>query len=64
METTKKDFDCVAMKREGALRIHEATKDLSFDEKVQYWKERSDEMLRALQKARNAKELKQDSRTA
>lgn len=64
METTKKNFDCVAMKREGALRIHEATKDLSFDEKVQYWKERSDEMLRALQKARNAKELKQDSRTA
>ena len=64
METTKKEFDCIAMKRKGSLHIYEATKDLSFDEKVLYWKERSDEMLRALEKARKAKKLKRKSESA
>jgi hypothetical protein len=36
-----KSFDCVEMKRQGALRIHEITKDMTFDQKVAYWGERS-----------------------
>jgi hypothetical protein len=38
-----KVFDCVEMKRRGALRIYEETKDLSFDEQVEYWRRRSEE---------------------
>ncbi len=36
-----KTFDCVEMKRQGALRIHEIIKNMTFDEKVAYWRERS-----------------------
>ena len=43
---TTKTFDCVEMKRKGAARIYEATKDLSFDEQVEYWRRRSDEFRR------------------
>lgn len=37
-----KAFDCLEMKRRGALRIHEETKDLTFEEKVEYWRRRSE----------------------
>lgn len=46
MNRTKKKFDCVEMKRRGALRIHRETKDLSFAEKVEYWNRQSDDMRR------------------
>ena len=40
-----KTFDCVEMKRRGSLRIREETKDLTPDEKVEYWKKRNEEMF-------------------
>ena len=36
-----KTFDCVEMKRRGALRIHEITKDMTFEQKVAYLRDRS-----------------------
>jgi hypothetical protein len=36
-----KTFDCVEMKRQGALRIHEATKNMTFEQKVAYWQAQS-----------------------
>jgi hypothetical protein len=36
-----KTFDCIEMKRRGSQRIHEAIKDMTFEQKVVYWKERS-----------------------
>jgi hypothetical protein len=36
-----KTFDCVEMKRQGAERIHNITKNMTFDQKVAYWRERS-----------------------
>ena len=36
-----KTFDCVEMKRRGSERIHEATKNLTSEQKVAYWRERS-----------------------
>ena len=36
-----KTFDCVEMKRRGAERIHEATKGLSFEQKVAFWQRQS-----------------------
>lgn len=35
METRAKTFDCVEMKRRGAARIHEATKGLTLEQKVE-----------------------------
>ena len=34
-------FDCVEMKRRGSRRIYEATKDMTFEQEVAYWRERS-----------------------
>jgi hypothetical protein len=36
-----KTFDCVEMKRQGAMRIYEATKNMTFEQEVAYWRERS-----------------------
>jgi hypothetical protein len=36
-----KTFDCLEMKRRGDQRIHEATKGMTFEEKVAYWRQRS-----------------------
>lgn len=41
-----KVFDCVEMKRRGALRIYEETKDLTFEEQVEYWRRRNEEFHR------------------
>jgi hypothetical protein len=40
-----KSFDCVEMKRRGSLRIHEETKDLTPEDKAEYWKRRNEEMF-------------------
>jgi len=40
MKQTEKKFDCVEMKREGARRIYEATKDMTREEELAYWRER------------------------
>jgi hypothetical protein len=41
-----KKFDCMEMKRQGASRIYEETKDLSLKEEAQYWREKSEKMKR------------------
>ncbi len=41
MKTKTKTFDCVEMKRLGSLRIYETIKDMTFEQKVAYWRERS-----------------------
>ena len=45
----KKKFDCVEMKRKGARKVYEATKNMSVDEEVEYWRQRTIEARRALQ---------------
>lgn len=44
----KKTFDAIEMKRQGALRIYEETKDMSLDQELAYWR-KHDEELRRLQ---------------
>ena len=41
-----KTFDCIEMKRKASLRIYEETKDMSFEQEVAYWQQKSDEFLR------------------
>jgi hypothetical protein len=51
-----KAFDCVAMKRQGAIRVYEQTKDMTLQEQVAFWKTRSAELRkrqRAIRRSRN-----------
>jgi hypothetical protein len=41
MKTKAKTFDCVEMKHRGSQRIYEATKDMTFEQEVAYWREQS-----------------------
>jgi len=34
------------MKRRGARRIYETVKDMTFEEEVEYWRQRSEELRR------------------
>ena len=45
MTTKRKDFDCVEMMHEGALRIYEETKGMTEEEELAYWR-RKDEAAR------------------
>ncbi len=36
-----KTFDCIEMKRRGAARIHQRTKDLTLEQQIDYWRRRS-----------------------
>lgn len=38
-----KTFDCVQMKRRGAVRIYEETKGMTLDEQIEYWRKRTEE---------------------
>jgi len=48
-----KTFDCVEMKRKAATRIHEQTAGMTLDQKIEYWRRRSEE-FRAEQRALTA----------
>jgi len=61
MKTKKKDFDCVEMMHEGALRIYEKTKDMTREEELAYWRERDEAARREHPRLR---ELKDVERTA
>lgn len=37
----QKTFDCVEMKRRGAARIFERTRNMTLEEKTDYWRRRS-----------------------
>ncbi len=54
-----KTFDCVEMKRRGAARIHQRTKDLTVEQKIDYWGQRSEE-FRTEQERLVAEARKQD----
>ncbi len=52
--TKTKDFDCVEMMHQGALRIHEALKGKTKEEQLAYWRERHAEAVEELRQARMA----------
>lgn len=51
---TKKEFDCVEMKREAQTRIYEETKDMTPDQEIAYWREKSEAFRRELETAKAA----------
>jgi hypothetical protein len=56
MKMKIKTFDCVEMKRGAAQRIHEELKGLSLQEKVDYWRHRSQQLREAQEEPRNSGE--------
>jgi hypothetical protein len=38
-----KTFDCIEMKRRGALRIHDQLKNMTVEQQIEYWRQRSEE---------------------
>lgn len=45
-KSDEKDFDAVAMKRRAARAIHERLKDLSREERRNYWTDRTEALRR------------------
>jgi hypothetical protein len=46
----KGTFDCVEMKRQGAAAILEKIKSMTRDQELEYWRKRTQEMLRTQKK--------------
>jgi len=46
MKKTEKDFDCVEMMHEAALRIYDETKDMTKEEELAYWQRKNEEARR------------------
>jgi hypothetical protein len=42
--------DCVEMKRKGAQRVYDATKGLTLPQEVEFWRQRTEELRREIQK--------------
>lgn len=42
----KKSFDCVEMKRRGAERVYEQTKNMTVAEEVEFWRRKSEALRR------------------
>ena len=47
-----KTFDCVEMKRRAAERIYLETKDLTFEQIIDYWRRRNEEFRRGQKQIR------------
>lgn len=50
-----KTFDCVEMKRKGAELVQKKIAGMSFDQKVNYWRERSAEFKKEMKTAKSKK---------
>ena len=45
MRTKAKAFDCVAMKRAAAAEVFELTKEMTFEQRVEFWRKETDALL-------------------
>ena len=50
-----KTFDCIAMKRRGAEKIYDQTKDLTLEEELAYWQQRTEALRQRQQALRSQK---------
>jgi hypothetical protein len=54
MKTTKKPFDCVAMKRRGARHVYELTKNMTRPQELAFWRAEEAKLLPARRRARRS----------
>jgi hypothetical protein len=59
-----KTFDCVEMKRQGALRIHEILKDMTVEQQIEYWRRETELMRQRQGELRARKSAAEHSATA
>jgi hypothetical protein len=52
-----KEFDCVEMKRRGAARIYEETKNMTREQEIEYWRQKSEEFLKWADEVRQRKTI-------
>ena len=50
-----KTFDCVEMKRKGAEKIYQKIKDMTPEEEIEYWRDRTAEMQKWLEDRKREK---------
>ena len=55
MKTKTKTFDCVAMKRAGAARLNQKMRGMTFRQKVEFWRKRSEVARREWEEAKALK---------
>lgn len=55
MKTRTKTFDCVAMKRAGAARLNRKMRGMTFRQKVEFWRKRSEIAVREWEAAKALK---------
>ena len=47
-----KTFDCVQMKRWGSERIYEITKEMTLEQKIQFWNEKNQSFRKEIESVR------------
>ena len=47
-----KTFDCVQMKRRAAERIYKTTKEMTLEQKIQFWKEKNQSFRQEVENVR------------
>jgi hypothetical protein len=55
MKTKTKTFDCVAMKRAGAAQVYGKAHGMTFQKRVEYWRQQTAATLNEQQVAKLAK---------
>ena len=55
-----KTFDCVEMKRQGALRVHEILKDMTVQQQIEYWRQQMELMRQRQAELRARKATRQN----
>lgn len=50
----KKNFDCVELKRRGAQRVYEATKGMTAEQEVEFWRRRTARLRRQIRARKRA----------
>ena len=59
-----KKFDCVEMKRQGALRVHERLKNMTIEEQIEYWRRRSEEFEKEQARLRSQAEAESSAKSS
>jgi len=60
----RKTFDCVAMKRRGAEKIHRQTAGMSAEQVLAFWRQRTEELRQKKRRARGKKRASQQVKEA
>ncbi len=55
METKKKNFDCVEMKHQGAVRVQKQIKNMTHEQELNYWSRGTEQLTEKQKQLRAAR---------